>query len=281
MESFRLKNIIILILALMNLCLLGLLGVRLTTGYSAQAEARQQMVQLFAAEGVSLDDGIIPGATPPAGLTLSRDPDEDEKLAGFLLGDELVMSDGGGGVTTYQSENGSAVFRSDGTFDVVIEQSGETADALCRAFCRAFHYEALAFSLDGEDGSASAVQTYDGAPVVNCTVSFSISPIGIISAGTSSFSISGGRVASVSGTHLPQAGQTANGNGALSALDALNAFLGTVQSGAVVTAVTDLYLCYELQSTTATPMALVPAWCVSTDTADYYVNCYTGAVSSG
>lgn len=42
----------------------------------------------------------------------------------------------------------------------------------------------------------------------------------------------------------------------LSALDALNAFLGTVQSGAVVTAVTDLYLCYELQSTTATPMAL-------------------------
>ncbi|MUU10266.1 MAG: hypothetical protein EP146_01945 [Oscillibacter sp.] len=50
MESFRLKNIIILILALMNLCLLGLLGVRLTTGYSAQAEARQQMVQLFAAE---------------------------------------------------------------------------------------------------------------------------------------------------------------------------------------------------------------------------------------
>ena len=49
----------------------------------------------------------------------------------------------------------------------------------------------------------------------------------------------------------------------------------------MVTAVTDLYLCYELQSTTATPMALVPAWCVSTDTADYYVNCYTGAVSSG
>lgn len=216
MESFRLKNIIILILALMNLCLLGLLGVRLTTGYSAQAEARQQMVQLFAAEGVSLDDGIIPGATPPAGLTLSRDPDEDEKLAGFLLGDELVMSDGGGGVTTYQSENGSAVFRSDGTFDVVIEQSGETADALCRAFCRAFHYEALAFSLDGEDGSASAVQTYDGAPVVNCTVSFSIS---------------GGGGLRQRYPPAP-AGRPPMGNGALSALDALNAFLGTVQSGA-------------------------------------------------
>ena len=85
---------------------------------------------------------------------------------------------------------------------------------------------------------------------------------------------------SVSGTHLPQAGQTAGGNGALSALGALNAFLSTVQSGAVVTAVTDLYLCYELQSTTATPMALVPAWCIVTDTSDYYVNCSTGSVSA-
>ena len=147
----------------------------------------------------------------------------------------------------------------------MIEQSGETADALCRAFCRAFHYEASPSPWMGRTAAPPRSRPTTG-PVVNCTVSFSIS---------------GGRVASVSGTHLPQAGQTANGNGALSALDALNAFLGTVQSGAVVTAVTDLYLCYELQSTTATPMALVPAWCVSTDTADYYVNCYTGAVSSG
>ena len=85
----------------------------------------------------------------------------------------------------------------------------------------------------------------------------------------------------VSGAHLPQEGQSVSGDGALSSLGALNAFLSTVQSGAVVTAVTDLYLCYELQSTIATPMALVPAWCIVTDTASYYVNCYTGTVSAG
>ena len=55
--------------------------------------------------------------------------------------------------------------------------------------------------------------------------------------------------------------------------------LETIRSGAVVTEVTDLYLCYELQSTTATPMALVPAWCIATDTQNYYVNSYTGNVS--
>ena len=75
METSRLKNIIILILALTNLCLLGLLTMRFTTGYAARDEARQQMVQLFAAEGVSLDGDLIPSTDPPAGLTLTRDPD--------------------------------------------------------------------------------------------------------------------------------------------------------------------------------------------------------------
>ena len=265
MESFRLKNIIILILALMNLCLLGLLAVRATTALSAPAEARDQMVQLYAAEGVSLDGSLISGTTPPSGLTLERDTAEEARMAEFLLGDPLSKSDGGGGVTTYQNENGSAVFRADGTFDVVIDQSDDMADTLCRAFCRAFHYEGLTVSLEGAEGTAAAIQTYNGAPVVNCTVTFAIS---------------GGRVVSVSGAHLPQEGQSTSGDGALSALGALNAFLGTVQSGAVVTAVTDLYLCYELQSTTATPMALVPAWCIVTDTSNYYVNCYTGSVSA-
>ena len=62
MESFRLKNIIILILALMNLCLLGLLVIRATTGLSTQAEARDQMVQLYAAEGVSSPAPRLPPA---------------------------------------------------------------------------------------------------------------------------------------------------------------------------------------------------------------------------
>ena len=264
MESSRLKNIVILILALMNLCLLGLLITRITTGRAAQELAKTQMVELFAAEGVSLDPDLIPDTTPPAGLTLIRDEDEEEKLAEFLLGDILTVSDGGGGVRSLQSQRGSAVFRADGSFDAVITDSEDSAQTLCQAFCRAFHYDDLTFTLEDTDGTASAVQTHEGAPVVNCTVTFTIEE---------------GFVKSVSGTHLPREAEVTAGGGAISALSALNAFLGTILEGAVVTTVTDLYLCYELQSTTATPMALVPAWCVVTDTSRHYVNCYTGAVT--
>ncbi len=263
METSRLKNIVILILALTNLSLLGLLALRLTIGYASRETATQQMVELFAAEGVALDPDLIPSTTPPAGLTLTRDEEEERHLAEFLLGDTLSTSDGGG-VHAFQNAGGSAVFRADGSFDVVITAGGEGAESLCRAFCRAFQYEDLVFLLEDGSGSATAVQTYDGAPVVNCPVTFTIQ---------------NGVLESVSGTHLPGSGSAASGGGTLSALGALDALLETIRSGAVVTEVTDLYLCYELQSTTATPMALVPAWCIATDTQNYYVNSYTGNVS--
>lgn len=266
METYRLKNIVILILVLTNLSLLGLLVLRATTGAASRETAAGQMAELFAAEGVALDPARIPGTTPPAGLTLARDEDEERRLAEFLLGDALSAADGGGGVRTFQGPGGSAVFRADGSFDVSLSPGDGDAASLCRAFCRSFHYEDISLPPAGEDGAGTAVQTFDGAPVVNCTVTFTVA---------------GGVLERVSGTHLPSGGETPAAGGALSALGALDALLDTIRGGAVVTAVTDIYLCYELQSTAAAPMALVPAWCVVTDTENYYVNSSSGAVTAG
>ena len=214
------------------------------------------MVQLFAAEGVSLDDGSHPrhhtARRPDPGPGHGRGGDSWRSSCWET---PLALSDGGGGVTTYQNENGSAVFRSDGTFDVVIDterrDSGHPVPGLlpCLPLRRPR-------PSPWRGRSGSCLRRPDLRRGAGGQLHRHLLPS------------SGGRVASVSGTHLPQEGQSASGDGALSALGALNAFLGTVQSGAVVTAVTDLYLCYELQSTTATPMALVPAWCIVTDTAE-------------
>lgn len=268
MASYRLKNIIIFILALLNLCLLGLLTTRKATEYSSREEAKSQLVDLFAAEGVSLDEGVIPDTSPPSRLTLTRSDEEDRKLAAFLLGRDLSRSDGGGGIRVYRTTGGEgyAVLRSNGSFDVVSPDADQEAEDLCRAFCRAFQYEELSFSLEEGTGTATAVQYHDGAPVVNCTVTFTIE---------------NGVLQTVSGIHLPEEAAVNSDAEPLSALTSLTLFLNTVKAGAVVTSVTDMYLCYELQSTSTAPMVLAPAWCVVTDTAKYYVNCFTGAVSQG
>ena len=60
MESSRLKNIIILILVLLNLSLLLSLGGRQTSARSARRQSTEQLVELFAANEVTLDPNLIP-----------------------------------------------------------------------------------------------------------------------------------------------------------------------------------------------------------------------------
>ena len=116
-------------------------------------------------------------------------------------------------------------------------------------------------------GTATASCLYDERTVLGCEVSFSFE---------------NGTLRAVSGTLLPETGVDASaGQKLLTGVAALTAFQNMRrETGAVVSAVTEMYPCYRLQSSTTMPMSLVPVWCIVTDTSMYYVNCATGAVST-
>lgn len=236
---------------------------------TARRQAEEQLVALFAADGMTLDRDAISAEAPPAGRTLERDTVLDRRAAAFLLGDPVEVEDQGGGIYAYSSPAGSALFRSNGSFDAELG-GGSALDAdSISTFCRKFAYGEPVFQVDGDgSGTASAIQYSGGLPVFNCAVTFTLQA---------------GRLTRVSGTLLPETGTAAvTDREPLSAAAALTAFQKMRrESGAVVSAVTEVYACYELQSSTAVSMSLAPAWCVVTDTAKYYVNCITGAVSIG
>lgn len=264
MESYRLKNIIILILALLNVCLLGILAMRVNAEHASRREAQEQLVSLFASAGVRLDADLISHETPPSALTLTRDEAEEQSLAAYLLGGTPVRSDQGGGIFSSTGECGAAQFRSNGSFDAVCDRPLSDPEDFFQKFCDTFGYEDMTLALEGGTGTVTAVQYYQNYPVVGCDVVFTLE---------------NGVLKRAIGTHLPNGAATAVGEEPLSALSALSAFLNTIREGAVGTAVIDLHLCYELQSTTTALMTLSPAWCVVTDTASYYVNCMTGVVT--
>lgn len=267
MDRCRLKNIIILILALLNAFLLFSLAQRRGSEQEAFRRTAEQLVDLFAGDGMKLDPGAISRDTPPGGVTLSRDTALEERAAAFLLGKAPAFSDQGGGILHYTGPAGEAFFRSGGGFEATGLLSEDPED-FCRDFCRTFSCEEPVFQLDGAgDGSASAVCVHGGLPVFNCTVRFTIE---------------GGGVTAVSGTLLPEGGLPVQGTGdVLSAAGALTAFQRMRrENAAVASSVTGTQLCYELQNTGAA-ISLTPAWRVMTDTADYYVNCVSGAVTAG
>ena len=267
MDRYRLTNIIILILVLLNGFLLFSLGQRRTAEQNAFRRTAEQLSALFQGDGMTLDIHAISQDLPPDGVTLSRDTALEEQAAAFLLGKSLISSDQGGGIYYYAGAAGEAFFRSSGSF----EASGLLADRdpadFCRDFCRTFSYSTPDIQLDSSgSGVFSTVCLYGGLPVFNCTVTFSIENY-VLTA--------------VSGTLLPKTGAAVAGETPLSAAGALVAFQQMRRESVVVAStVLDTQLCYELQNTGAS-ISLVPVWRIVTNTEDYYVNCYTGGVTTG
>ncbi|MBE6995824.1 MAG: hypothetical protein E7429_03730 [Ruminococcaceae bacterium] len=270
MDRHRLKNIIIIILLLLNGFLLSALLIREAAVRSAHSRTVDQLTALFAEDDMILYENAFSSATPPAELSFTRDLVREQAVAAFFLGDALVQDDESDGLRAVYTRGAgsSAQFRSGGSFAITGIPARGDAETLCREFCRTFSYEAPVFTLDAQgSGMAVAVAVHNGLSVYNCTVSFSITE---------------GALTSVIGTLLPAAGTAVPfQKEPLSAPAALITFQQyRRESGASASAVTAIALCYELQSS-AVSLSLSPAWCIETDIAKYYVDCVSGTVSTG
>lgn len=266
MQTSRLKNIIILTLLLVNCFLLGTLGMRKMQQLSTRQQATDELIALFASDGVALSQSAIFFGAPPDALTLTRDTAGERAMAAGLLGDGLTSSDEGGGILTFTSGVGRAVFRSSGTFEIT-GSLGDSPALLGGEFCKAYGYAVPDAWFDASgSGSVSARLEYLGYPVEGCAATFVAED---------------GNLRSISGTFLPKTYTVSQDGASLNALTALTLFLEARRTaGAVVSEVTDLYPCYTFQSNTSS-MTLTPTWCIVTDTVNYYVNCSTGTVSRG
>ena len=84
MQSSRLKNIIILILALVNLFLLASLFSRFSARRESREQTTTQLTELFAANGMTLSPDAVSFQPPPTGGTLARDTAQDRQMASLL-----------------------------------------------------------------------------------------------------------------------------------------------------------------------------------------------------
>lgn len=267
MDRSLLKNIIIIILVLVNVFLLASLLARQNSAFHSRRQTEVQLTELFAADGMTLEKKAFSKKTPPASLALTRSSEQEREVAAHFLGNSLIQEDQGGGTCTYTSDSGVARFRSNGSFEIAGTLSSGDVEAVCRAFCKGFSYDSLEFDLnDSGTGTATATAVCNDLPVFNCEVTFTVNQ---------------GELLTVSGTLLPRNNTPAASEiSPLSSTAALTIFQNVRrETGAVVSAVTELTLCYELQSSSA--LTLVPSWCIATDTMNYYINCMTGTVTSG
>lgn len=264
METYRLKNIAILILLLLNGCLLLTVGYQKLQSMRSERQAAERLRELYQVNQLLLD-GEIDLFQPSLGpLALSRNAETERSIASALLGEEAVSTSQGGGIYSYETEQGSIQFRAGGSFyGVRLELPAADIQEFAEKFCSRFGYEEPRVRLEGAGGSAAAGQLVNGVPVVNCGVELYFDD---------------GRLSSVTGAHVSLEDAAAEPGERMDCITALVKFLDyRSASGVVCSEVRAVRCVYRLQGASAP--RLLPAWEIETDTYTYYVDCETGEVS--
>ena len=272
MEWYRLKNIIILILLLLNGFLLVLVAARRSEAAQYERKALEQTVEALALRGIEVDPGGLssPGALPP--LSLERDLDAEQKLARALLDEAVEADNRGGGLYLYRGALGEVSVRGGGELSAALADSPawDAADPEDHAAAllnkMGVSARLLGGSTQGERRSVRFRQLWNKVPVFSCEVEFVYE---------------NGRLQTIQGTLLT-AGQGTEEAGEILALPtALLRFLdGVTATGDVCSAIRSMEAGYRIVSQPLPGGArLAAVWLVSSNTADYYLDGATGALT--
>ena len=263
MKTSRIKSIVIVILALVNVFLLILLFGRQHQQRSSYERSVEQLSVLLADNGIAFDTALLPEEAPLPAAELTRDGGAEDAFARSLLGD-ASRSESGGGIVTYENGAGFLQFRSNGTVDGEADCPAKDPAAFADGLLSPLGYltDASAVSADGS-GTVTAMREAEGAPIFNAPLTFTFEKNVLVS---------------VSGSFLPSVTLTKSADG-MDAISALVRFLDYRNTnGLVCTQIAYLESGYLLQSAAASPK-LIPAWHVTTDVSNYYVNSVTGEIT--
>lgn len=114
MEWGRLKNLIILILLIVNGFLLVLVATRREESARYERMALEQTVQALERRGVQVEAEALTGAEGLSPMTAERDMEREAKLVRTLLDAEVQGDNRGGGVYLYQGALGEVSLRAGG-----------------------------------------------------------------------------------------------------------------------------------------------------------------------
>ena len=270
MEWHRAKNVIIVILLLINGLLLVLVGARRGEARRYEQSALEGAIQVLAENGISMEESAVKGRTGLSAGELERSIELEQAAASALLGESVEGANRGGGLYIYTGEGGQISFRSGGDLSTALKDHSRWAaeDPVSHAYSllAELGLEGYVVSEHISDGSGTVIcqQTMDGVPLFSCRLTFSYESR---------------KLTGISGTvfvsEVPE-----GESGSITLSTALMHVLEEVlTSGTVCSEILSVEPGWLPEQSFNDRVNLVPVWYVSTNTADYYVDGITGKVS--
>lgn len=269
MEGTKIKNIIIIILLLLNGFLLVLVGGRWAQDTQSYDAARDSAIQIIRDSGIALEDQSVPREISLPELQAQRDLAREHALAAKLLGDAMTAEARGGDIYRYESERGWLQFHSTGEFLAEFEPGAfamDDEDAVQHGARLLAELDFEAQVLECNDRSVTFCQTANGAPVLDCQATLNYREGSLVS-------IAGGR-------RIP--GRTVS-DGEKSTISVATALMrlynGLNELGDIYNRIDSIEPAYTLSVNLSEPAQLTPVWYVKTDTGAYQMDPRTGQVA--
>jgi len=260
----KLKNIIILILLLFNLFLLLLIvGEQIRTN-RYEADTLSQTLKALSLNGIAVEETALPEKTELLPLKLSHNSTMQAEAARILLNGEDYIASYSGALNVYTSLSGSVSFRASGEFSATLSTPCAPDTTYTEHASSLLEQLGIATGeLTVSGSTVTALPTLDGIPVFNLPVTLVYNEQLLLSAS-----------GCLPGQLTPESEQPL-----LSVPDMLVSVLEYVLNRGIVcrsiTRITPGYTAAALSDS----LRLTPCWLVETDTANYYVDALSGAVT--
>lgn len=265
METPKLKNIILIILVITNLCLLVLVGRSEWKDDYLRWQTRAEAIDFLDRKQVQVDEAIIPHEVALQPGRAERDLEQEGRLAVQLLGGPVERESRGAGVYRYENDLGFIQFHSDGAFQAEFVPGafpvGEDGGQACLDLLNKLEFEGCLESEEG--GQRNFLQLWQGHPLFICQVTVEEK------AGCLTSLTSGRRL--VGQPTLDNSRQTITIPTALICL-----FNGINVLGDVCSRIDAIDTGYVTSSALSGSMAITPVWRVTTDTGLYQLDLVTG-----
>lgn len=269
MEGSRIKNIVIVILLLLNGFLLVLVGSRWAEDSHSHESARSSAIEIIRAGGIQLDGEIVPQDTALPALQALRNLNRETELAVALLGGQVSVEALGGEVYRCTNENGWIQFHSTGefmaeledrTFPLTQEAARHASDLLAGL---GFDSRVLGDTVENGTGSVTLGQMLNGIPVLNCQAVLHYRD---------------GELVSINqGRRVPGETMRIAGEESISVSTALmRVYNGLKELGDIYTRIESITPAYTMSVSLSGPAHLAPVWYVKTDTGAYEMDIHTG-----
>lgn len=272
MEWKKLKNLIILILLVVNGFLLVLVDSRREESAQYERMALEQTVQVLRQGGIEVDLEAVTAADGLVPMSVDRDLDREARLARALLDEQVEGDNRGGGLYLYRGRLGEVSIRSGGELSAEFEADNHWAtdrpERHAADLLKRLGVEGAQVGVIEEDGQTAVYfrQSWNGAAVFTCEVAFVYRD---------------GRLCSLSGVLIMAEAGTAETGRTLTMPTALMRFSEEIAgTGDVCSQLRSMEAGYRgTAQTLPGGVRLAPVWLVSTDTANYYLDCVTGAIT--